>query len=719
QARNSAAAATAAAQAAASAGAAQAEANEAKRQAAIATSAANRATNAASAAQALATAAAKAARTARDAANSAADHADKAADAAEEAVKHAGQAVDYANRSTAHAGEAVKAANVATQAVSDAIKVEQAARAAEAQTLEQDKQQAMEEARQLAAIEQDELSDVREKRQMQERTTQATKDLISKAEEALYSGDMAVAATLGRQAAVALIDARGANTRQAAQHALAGSDDDVWAWIDLDRVLAQSEDDRETTLHVATVGGPKVAAAAAAALESTSSKAVGDFLTGGMKRASDEDLRVGISKILGDSGTGKAVKKAGNKALDENTTESLNLFFDNDYPLAVKEDDQVRAFELINIAGAFTKAYAEVALEGPAWMLRHFITVIQYRTAQLDFDTATHVAAVRGAIAAAAKIAEKAQEDAALASKAAADARNAAAEAQKWQQKALDSAAKAKDYAQQARDNAAAADKSAAAAQASATKAKDAAATARGAARSANYSANKAVDSARAALASSAEAQRSAAAARAAELAASADAKAAAAAYAQAKQIVADKKRAEVIAKAKEAARKAQEQRDAKQNPADNDKNNQVNPNGTANGDADEWWNDAQFYADAANVVSIGAGFLSAGCALAAFVFPPALAAAGFFAGVSTGAGALGTLFTGIEHGFTSGAFWESAAGTGLSLVSFGAYKWVGAADKALGGSLVKPVVGKITESGEDLVSGITKSLSDIFAKAA
>ncbi|MER6926721.1 ALF repeat-containing protein, partial [Streptomyces spiralis] len=284
---------------------------------------------------------------------------------------------------------------------------------------------------------------------MEERTTQATKDLISKAEEALYSGDMSAAATLGRQAAIALMDARGANTRQAAQHALAGSDDDVYAWIDLDRALAQEQDDRETTLHVATVGGPQVAAAAAAALESTDSKAIGDFLTSGMKRASDEDLRVAITKILGDD-AGAAVTKAGNKALDENTTESLNYFFDHDYPLAVQEDDRVRANQLINTAGAFTKAYAQVALEGPAWMLRNFITMVQYRTAQLDFDTATHVAAIRGAIAAAAKIAEKAQEDAAVASKAAADARNAAAEAQEWAQKALDSAAKADDYAQQA-----------------------------------------------------------------------------------------------------------------------------------------------------------------------------------------------------------------------------------------------------------------------------
>ncbi|OKJ94565.1 hypothetical protein AMK26_32600 [Streptomyces sp. CB03234] len=95
--------------------------------------------------------------------------------------------------------------------------------------------------------------------------------------------------------------------------------------------------------------------------------------------------------------------------------------------------------------------------------------------------------------------------------------------------------------------------------------------------------------------------------------------------------------------------------------------------------------------------------------------FPPALAAAD----VSARAGALGTVFTGIGHGFTSGAFWESAAGSGPSLVSFGAYKWVGAAEKALGGGLVRPFVSQITDTREDLASGVTKGLSDIWGLAA
>ncbi|MFB7597168.1 hypothetical protein [Streptomyces sp. NPDC056160] len=42
-----------------------------------------------------------------------------------------------------------------------------------------------------------------------------------------------------------------------------------------------------------------------------------------------------------------------------------------------------------------------------------------------------------------------------------------------------------------------------------------------------------------------------------------------------------------------------------------------------------------------------------------------------------------------------------------------------GAADKALGGGLVEPVVDKITDTGTDLVSGITKGLSDIWGLTA
>ncbi|MFE7415503.1 ALF repeat-containing protein, partial [Streptomyces laurentii] len=409
-ARNSAAAAQAAAQAAAASGAAQSEAAEAKRQAAIASAAANRATNSASTAQALANTAAVAARAARDAANSAAAHALASADAAEEAVRNAGKAIDFANKSTAHAAEAVKAADIATKAVTDAMAVEKAARDAEMARLEQDKLQGIEEARLLAQLEAEEQAAYKNKRTQDDQTSQALKDLIASAEKALWqTGDLALAATLGRKAATGLLVAQGAWTRQAAQFALAGSDDDVLSWVDLDRSLAKNQDDREAVLYLAQISSPAIAEAAHAALSSASSTAVGDFLTSGVVRASREDNQVQIGRILKDN-PGKAVVKAANDALDKNTAEGYQEFFNETYPAAVREDDAVATATAVAKGGEYVKAYAEVALEGPTWMRRNFVQHVQYTAAQLDHDSATHVSAIRGSIAAAAKIAYQAQK---------------------------------------------------------------------------------------------------------------------------------------------------------------------------------------------------------------------------------------------------------------------------------------------------------------------
>ncbi|PPS70839.1 hypothetical protein BZZ08_07205 [Streptomyces sp. MH60] len=633
----------------------------------------------------------------------------KAADAADEAVKYAGQAIDYANKSTAHAAEAVKAANNATEAVDEAMATEKAAREAELARLEQDKLQGMDEARLLSEIEAQEQAEFDDKRTQEEQTAQALKELIASAEKALFeTGDLALAATLGRQAATGLLEAKGAWTRQAAQYALAGSDDDLYSWIDLDRALAQSQDDRETVLHIAEVSSPAIAQAAQAALESESSTAVGDFLTSGMIRASQDDSKVQIARILNNK-PGKAVTKAANDALDANTPEAISEFFDRTYPEAVREDDAVATSTALANGGEYVKSYAEVALEGPTWMRRNFVQVVQYTAAQLDHDSATHIAAIRGSIAAAAKIAHKAQESAALASKAAAEARNAADKAKEWADQAIASAKEADSYADQAKQNADAADKSAADAKASASTAKAAAATARGASRSANYSANKAIDSARSALQSSYSAQASAASARQSALEAGRDAKAAAAASSQARAIVAQKRAAEQAEAARKAKERAQQQQQEGRDPADNESNDDVHPNGTGSGKED-WWSDASWWADAANTVSIASGFIAAGLGLASLVFPPLAVGAAFFGYVSLGAGALGALFTGLEHGFTSGEFVKSIGGTALNLATFGRGKLVVSA-----GRKVAPVVHKVAEEGKELVSSITGGLSNFF----
>lgn len=78
----------------------------------------------------------------------------------------------------------------------------------------------------------------------------------------------------------------------------------------------------------------------------------------------------------------------------------------------------------------------------------------------------------------------------------------------------------------------------------------------------------------------------------------------------------------EIAQAAREAAEKAKQDRENGRDPADSETHDQVNPNGS-NGDNDEWWNDAQFYADAFSYISIGTGLVAVGLGLAALAFPP------------------------------------------------------------------------------------------------
>lgn len=278
-----------------------------------------------------------------------------------------GQAIDFANKSTAYADEAVKAANLATQAVADALEVEKNARAAEAAILEADRLQGMKEAAQLALLDQSERAAALHKRTQAQQTAQATKDLIARAEQALGNDDLTVAATLGRQAAVALLESRGTWTRQAARFALADTDYDVHSWIDLDRQLAAAQDDRETILFIAQVSEPASWRRRRSRPSPHGVPAEGDFNTGGVIKSRAEDNRVNILKIL-NSKPGKAVTEAANDALNANTPEALQKFFDEDLAEAIAEDDAVATMKVIASGDAYSKAYAEVAMEGPAWM---------------------------------------------------------------------------------------------------------------------------------------------------------------------------------------------------------------------------------------------------------------------------------------------------------------------------------------------------------------
>ncbi|MZD59449.1 ALF repeat-containing protein, partial [Streptomyces sp. SID5606] len=461
-----------------------------------------------------------AARTASAAADSAADHAGKAADAAEEAARNAGKAVDYANRSTAAAKAAVEAATKAYDAVVEAREVEQEAREAENARLSEETAEAIEVAKQQRSAETDRLERANRERTQETRLSGELVALITAMEAALAAGRTGEAVDKGRQAAVRLLDGSGTWSREAAAYALAGGDEDVLRWIEADRLIALQQDNAEFAAATAAISTQNVAEAAAAALQSENAATIRAFLEKGAVEAARDDNEVEVTTLLADSSTGTAVRRAAEAALTDGSAEALHTFLHVERSAAVHEDDRVAATTLLASGGPYVKAAAQIALEGDTHMLRQFIGTTQHEFARIDHDHATHISAIRAAIARAAKIAQDALEDAARASEAAALARQAADEATDWAVKAKDWADDAKDSAEEARKNAEAAETSAAAAERSAQTAANAAAQARKASSVARDAANRAVRSAETAASYAADAQASATRARQAEIAA-------------------------------------------------------------------------------------------------------------------------------------------------------------------------------------------------------
>ncbi|MYS70842.1 hypothetical protein GTY88_10445, partial [Streptomyces sp. SID5926] len=334
-------------------------------------------------------------------------------DAAEEAARNAGKAVDYANRSTAAANAAVEAANKAYDAVTEAREVEKEAREAEIARLNEETEEAIEVAKEQRREETDRLERANRERTQEARLSEELVALITAMEAAFADGRTGEAVDKGRQAAVLLLDRSGTWTREAAEFALAGSDEDVLRWIEADRVIALQQDNAENTAATAAISTQNVAEAAAAALRTEDPAAIRTFLEKGAVEAARDDNEVEVTTLLADDSTGTAVRRAAEAALTDGSAEALHTFLHVKRAAAVHEDDRVAATTLLVSGGPYVQAAAKVALEGDTHMLRQFIGTTQHEFARIDHDHATHISAIRAAIARAAKIAQDALEDAA------------------------------------------------------------------------------------------------------------------------------------------------------------------------------------------------------------------------------------------------------------------------------------------------------------------
>ncbi|WP_218924612.1 ALF repeat-containing protein [Streptomyces sp. rh207] len=454
--------------------------------------------------------AAKAAREARDAANSAATHARNAAAAADEAADHAGDAAKAAAESTKHAGEAKKAADSATAAVTKASATYTLARELEAEELADRKHIAIEEAK-AAKIADNERYAAGQRASADAKAADA--EALRLASLVNTPGtDQAQAAKAARKVGLHVMKTRGPWSVTTAEMALAGADDQVIEYIRKGWQKAAEQDEYARTNNLVWESEYAAVRTAAEAALLQGPEQIEAFLETGQHEAAKSDYRIEVVKLM--NGAGPGVTKAGQAALDSGSTDKLREFITTGFHNNRRSDERVRAMQLFSTGTPELKTAAEVALAGSPEILHEFIEVGQYRAKRKDQLTATHVSRVQGLIAGSARIAAKAQQDAALAAKVAAEARKAAADAAEYARQAQASADKATDYAKQADAHADNAEKSAADAAASARTARSAEADAHNAARQANSSAARAENAATAAQNSASDAWASADAAR-------------------------------------------------------------------------------------------------------------------------------------------------------------------------------------------------------------
>ncbi|MFD5404293.1 polymorphic toxin-type HINT domain-containing protein, partial [Streptomyces griseorubiginosus] len=531
---NAAAAAAAAADAGRWAGEAGAKGEEAAAAAAKAKRLADQASRAAASAQSNARQAATAARQSRDAANETAAHAEAAAIAANKAADAAGQAVDAAKASTDAANAATEAANRAMTAAEQASTVVELARKADTERLAQQQDEAVLAAEEAAAAHDEKVAASQWEIGKAQELGAQTQQLVT---EAAASTDLSVTAAKGRQAAVNLLSSGGTWVKDAAEDALAGSDDDVADFVRVRLAVAMEQDDRASVGHIATTS--TIPAQRQAALD-VLDKPIGEVRAWLRTRAypgKEDDDRVAVGKIAAEGGPG--VKAAASRALD-GTAADLAAFLETGQYAAQEDDDRVAVSEALAEGGPEVRAAAQAVLSGPASGLRPFLEIGLHQARQRDANAAAHLAEVNILLQAAYKSAALAQKDAADAQKVAAQARKDAAKATEWANAANDAAKRANTYAEQADKSADQAEASAAQAAESARKARNAAASAQADARSAARSAERAQHSAAIAYGYSMEANNSAYQAGLSQLAAEADSAAAAKAAGEAMKTAAD-----------------------------------------------------------------------------------------------------------------------------------------------------------------------------------
>ncbi|WP_169509081.1 ALF repeat-containing protein [Actinopolyspora mortivallis] len=381
---------------------------------------------------------------------SAAQHARNAAAAAEEAAEHAGEAEDAAQRATQHANAAIEAAKTATDAAKQAKKVVELAREAEAQRIRANKQEAIAEAKEAAERYEEEQNHTEWKEAEETRVDAETRRLLDAATDP--DADAETVVRKGRQAAVNLMTTGGPWTKQAAQHALSGTDADIRQWVNHGREAAAKQDDWERVNHIVDTGEPKALREAAKEALGGSHEELREFLRNQDYPGEEDDDRLRATQILANA-TGPTVKKAANEALD-GTHADVEKFLEHGQYEAREHDNRINVLRIMDSGGPRLEATGQAALNGPPEFLRNFLDVGQHLAKERDSRATVHHAEMQRLVKRGMEAAAEAQQHAYKAAQSAAKVRDAAEEAAQYAQQAQDSADQAAQYAEQAQQSA-------------------------------------------------------------------------------------------------------------------------------------------------------------------------------------------------------------------------------------------------------------------------
>ncbi|MFI6682440.1 polymorphic toxin-type HINT domain-containing protein [Streptomyces sp. NPDC050485] len=200
---------------------------------------------------------------------------------------------------------------------------------------------------------------------------------------AAASDDLDAAAFRGQ--AVELWETGGAGTKEEAEKALLGSDEDIKQFL-TDAPTIQAVDDRVTVSRIINAGGLQVREAAKKALASKNPDDLAAFIRDGWKDPLQVDRRVEVSRLINLGGPG--VQDAGKAAL-EGTPEDVAKFLAEGQYDARKVDNRVKVSQLIYSGGPAMKAAAKIALQGTPEDVQEFLEIGQFTARNRDQEHAT------------------------------------------------------------------------------------------------------------------------------------------------------------------------------------------------------------------------------------------------------------------------------------------------------------------------------------------